>query len=444
MPLLLSRAAKQTFAFFIALFVVVGFEARSQSEPLKIMPLGNSITQGNTQYVSYRYPLWKKLIDSELNFEFVGSHTENDGGTPAFDPYKGQTFSNRNEGHWGWTTDQVLAGRDGKGNIAEWADAYKPDIVLMHLGTNDMFSNQSIDETIDEIEAVISTIHGKSPGVSIFIAKLIPADGQKVGPTTAANIQILNQRIEQLVNEQSAAGPPLILVDQNTGFDATEGADTYDGVHPNDSGMEKMAQRWFDAITNEITIPLPVELHSFKGIPSQSGVQLSWETASEQENAFFEVQRGQTASEFKAIGRVEGAGTTSLPQRYTFEDKEASQSVNYYRLRQVDHDGTQSLSSVIAVSLVQADSEEMRVYPTRTKASTPVTVQMLALQPMEKFLVSIYTLEGKLVKEFEAEADSRGNFTQLVNTAELSDGVMYMVKATLANRAFIRHLLVDR
>ncbi|WP_299987660.1 SGNH/GDSL hydrolase family protein [uncultured Pontibacter sp.] len=438
----LSRYRKR--AYTLILLLLISLDVYPQAQPIKIMPLGNSITQGNMDFVSYRYPLWKKLIDSDVKFEFVGSHTENNDGTPPFDDYKGQSFSNRNEGHWGWTTDQVLSGKDGKGNIVQWADTYKPDIVLMHLGTNDMFSDQDIGGTVEEIEAVINAIHEKSPGVTIILAKLIPADGQVVGPAKAQNIQLLNQQIEAIANGQSSDGPPIILVDQNTDFDAREGKDTYDGIHPNDSGMEKMAQVWFEAIMNEIIIPLPVELHSFKGKPTQSGVQLDWETASEQDNAYFEVERSQTATEFTAIGRVEGIGTTSLPQSYTFQDKEAGNGVNYYRLRQVDFDGTESFSLVLAVSLMQATTEEMRVYPTRTKSNSPVTVQMLALQPMEKFSISIYTLEGKLVKEFEAEADNRGNFVQLLNTAELSDGVMYMVRATLPGRAFIRHLLVDR
>ncbi|MBX0334109.1 SGNH/GDSL hydrolase family protein [Pontibacter sp. HSC-14F20] len=431
-----SRYRKQAYTFLLSLFII--FEVYPQAQPIRIMPLGNSITQGNMEFVSYRYPLWKKLIDAEVNFEFVGSHTTNNGGTPTFLDYNGQSFSNRNEGHWGWTTDQILA------NIAQWAGTYKPDIVLMHLGTNDTFMNQGIDNTVDELKAVIAAIHDNSPGVTILLAKLIPADGQVVGTDQARNIQLLNQRIEALVDAQPADGPPIILVDQNTGFVAMEGKDTYDGIHPDSSGMERMAQVWFEAIMNEITIPLPVELHSFKGIATQSGVRLEWETASELDNEFFEVQRGQSVTEFDSIGRVEGAGTTSLPQSYTYQDKKAGNGVNYYRLRQVDFDGTASYSPIVAVSLMQATTEDMRVYPTRTKSSNSVTVQMQALQPLEKFNISVYTLEGKLIKEFEAEADNRGNFIQLLNTAELSNGSMYMVRASLSGRAFIRHLMIDR
>ncbi|MBD1396618.1 cellulose-binding protein [Pontibacter sp. JH31] len=406
------------------------------------MPLGNSITQGDMEYVSYRYPLWQKLIDAGLNFEFVGSHTENNGGTPSFATYKGQTFSNRNEGHWGWTTDQVLYGRDGKGNIGQWARAYKPDIVLMHLGTNDMFLSHDIDETVEELKAVIRTIKTESPEATIFIAKLIPAYDQRVGPTAAQNIERLNERIELLAAGQNELYPPVILVDQNTGFNARQGADTYDGVHPNTSGMEKMAQRWFDAIMDEIIIPLPVELQSFKGMATKNGTRLSWTTASEQDNHYFEVQRSQDIKNFEPIGRVDGAGTTSLSRTYTFDDNEAPAGTNYYRLRQVDFDGTASLSAVVAVDLARAEIENMQVYPTRTQGD-PVTLEMWALQPNEKFNIAIYTLDGKLISSFEAEADGQGNYSSSINPSDLKEAALYLVRATLTNRVFLRHLLVD-
>lgn len=97
-----------------------------------------------------------------------------------------------------------------------------------------------------------------------------------------------------------------------------------------------------------------------------------------------------------------------------------------------------------ALSQMQAVTEEMRVYPSHTNSERPVTVQMLALQPLEKFDISIYTLEGRLIKKFEAAADKRGNYVQLIDTSDLSDGSMYMVQATFTDKAFIRHLQVDR
>ncbi|MDO6392057.1 SGNH/GDSL hydrolase family protein [Pontibacter sp. BT731] len=461
MRALLIRFRRQ--AYLLIPFLFFGMEAYSQAQPIKIMPLGNSITQGSHLFPSYRYELWKKLIDADVNFEFVGSQSLNynfdrqsEAPSPNVnDTYGGKTFTNKHEGHWGWRADEILNGRNGN-SIASWAEAHKPDLVLLHLGTNDLFQKQSIETTLTDLRQIVGVLREKNPAVLIILAQLIPADPKdQYLKEVSEQIPLFNAQLPDLVtslnNDSRYPDSQVVLVDQNTGFNPAKNpnsvvgqGDTYDGLHPNKLGEAKMAQVWLEAIMNEIVIPLPVELHSFKGMATQSGVQLDWETASELDNAFFEVQRGQSATEFDAIGRMEGAGTTSLPQSYTYQDKEAGNGVNYYRLRQVDFDGTQSYSPVVAVSLVQATTEEMRVYPTHTKSSHPVTVQMLALQPLEKFSISIYTLEGKLVKEYEAEADNRGNFIQLLNTAGLSDGSMYMVRASLPGRAFIRHLMIDR
>jgi lysophospholipase L1-like esterase len=459
--ILLFRKPALTLIF--TLFVVAGFDAFSQATPLKIMPLGNSITQGSHIFPSYRYELWKMLIDAGVNFEFVGSQNLNwhfDTKAEAPSPrvnetYNGKTFSNIHEGHWGWKVDEVLNGKDGQRNkqtLSHWVRRHKPDIVLLHLGTNDLFYSQTPQSTIEELRMVVAEIRKESPGVTIFMAQLIPAylDNTLDNPTNQRITQY-NQLMVDLAASLNTAQSPVILVDQNSGYNATINynsepgkGDTYDGLHPNFLGELKMAERWFEAFMNEIIVPLPVELHSFKGMASTTGVRLSWMTASEQDNHYFEVQRGETTASFKAIGRVKGVGTTSLSQNYTFEDKDARKGVNYYRLRQVDFDGTESYSAVVAVNLAKADREDMRVYPTHTQGNNPVTLQMLALKPQEKFSIGIYTLDGKLIKEFDAEADGQGNFIQLINPAELRDGSMYMVRATLPGRVLLRHLLVDR
>ena len=314
---------------FLFLPFLLLFRISLHAEQLKIMPLGNSITQGNMEHPSYRYRLWKKLIDAEVDFEFVGSHNENQGGIPALPAYKGKTFSNVNEGHWGWNADQILNGnRDqpSKGELRKWLKKYQPDVVLMHLGTNDMFRNHDLDETVAELREVVRQIRAEAPQVTILMAKLIPAYSQAAGEQAVNNINRLNQRIPLLVQELNSLQSPVILVDQNTGFDPATGVDTWDGIHPNASGEEKMAQVWFEALLNGIITPLPVELHDFKGIATPSSVQLTWATATEQDNDYFEVQRAQdtAATAFIPIGKVKGAGTTSLTTRYTFEDKEAA------------------------------------------------------------------------------------------------------------------------
>ncbi|WP_375437819.1 T9SS type A sorting domain-containing protein [uncultured Hymenobacter sp.] len=95
--------------------------------------------------------------------------------------------------------------------------------------------------------------------------------------------------------------------------------------------------------------PLPVELKSFTATASVKGTQLQWTTASEKDNAAFEVQRGATAEQFQTIGRVSGKGTSSQSHSYEWVDKQPLSGLSYYRLRQLDYDGTESFSPVAVV-----------------------------------------------------------------------------------------------
>ncbi|MBL7923144.1 MAG: hypothetical protein JNL88_03000 [Bacteroidia bacterium] len=95
--------------------------------------------------------------------------------------------------------------------------------------------------------------------------------------------------------------------------------------------------------------PLPVVWLSFRGQVTGAGVMLEWETASEVHNDYFEVERASVTGEFMPIGRVNGQGTTNVRTAYHFTDDEPLNERGYYRLTQVDRDGTRSFSSLIAV-----------------------------------------------------------------------------------------------
>lgn len=96
--------------------------------------------------------------------------------------------------------------------------------------------------------------------------------------------------------------------------------------------------------------PLPVDLVTFGGTAMPGFNLLEWETASEVNNAYFEIQKSADGRVFEASGeRVAGAGTTNTVQKYTFRDIAPVAGLNYYRLNQVDHDGAARLSRIIAV-----------------------------------------------------------------------------------------------
>jgi acyl-CoA thioesterase I len=198
---------------------------------VKIMPLGDSIIQGNKTHVSYRRSLWKLIQSQRYAVDFVGSlRTQQDGEAPVKD------FDLDHEGHWGWRVDEILAQLDG------WAKAMKPDIVLIHLGTNDIAQQQDLKETVAELKQVITKLRGVNPKVKVLMAQIIPLLGSE------ARCKEFNGQLQVLARQITTQESPVVVVDQFTGFRAEAGKDTYDGAHPNRIGEQKMAQRWLSAL----------------------------------------------------------------------------------------------------------------------------------------------------------------------------------------------------
>ncbi|GGF00607.1 T9SS type A sorting domain-containing protein [Hymenobacter cavernae] len=103
------------------------------------------------------------------------------------------------------------------------------------------------------------------------------------------------------------------------------------------------------AVTSNGGGVLPVELTAFNAARTGTTVSCTWATASEKNNEKFVVERSLDAKTFQAIGTVEGAGTTTNTSNYSFVDQQPTLGINYYRLRQVDTDGEESFSPVVAV-----------------------------------------------------------------------------------------------
>jgi len=95
--------------------------------------------------------------------------------------------------------------------------------------------------------------------------------------------------------------------------------------------------------------PLPIELSDFTVRSVKNTTHLRWATATERNNAHFSIERSANGSNFTEIGRVAGKGTTTTKQDYTFADERPLKGINYYRLKQVDFDGTASYSGVVSV-----------------------------------------------------------------------------------------------
>jgi lysophospholipase L1-like esterase len=214
----------------ILLVLALAFASTAWAEtlsPIRIMPLGDSITYGtnSTGTVGYRRPLYLSLTGAGNNVDFVGSQTD---GSPS-------DFDRNHEGHRGWRADQI---RDG---VTGWLNATPADIVLLHIGTNDISQNQGAAGTATEIGQILDlidtweTAHNE---IWVVLARIVNRNDSRSGVTTT-----LNNLIQALANTRIASGDRIVVVDMESALSYP--GDLSDTVHPNDTGYGKMATAWY-------------------------------------------------------------------------------------------------------------------------------------------------------------------------------------------------------
>lgn len=209
--------------------------------PIRILPLGDSITQGgraDRPEYTYRYPLYYMLRKAGYSVEYVGSLREGLQPGAVWAPQDGVPFDPRHEGHYGWKTAAV---RD---KLSEWMRGYPapPDIVLIHLGSNDQGATDYDAAIVRPLREMIGLLRGKNPHVAVFLGHLNFNGG------AALKIRPL---VDALAKEMSTKESPVVTVAHYKGWHenpADAETDTFDWAHPNPSGQRKMAAAWFAAM----------------------------------------------------------------------------------------------------------------------------------------------------------------------------------------------------
>ncbi len=191
-----------------------------------------------------------------------------------------------------------------------------------------------------------------------------------------------------------------------------------------------------DNITVWANGPLPIKLNMFAGVREGNKNILSWETAQEQNNKGFELQRSVDGKEFTPITFVNSKatnGNSSVNLSYTYMDSKPSNANNYYRLRQVDFNGKESFSNVVLLKSVQNTKAEITtVYPNPAKEKINVVLNTVA---SEKITVKITDLAGRIISVRNVETIVGDNNLQF-NTSALANGT-YLIKVTTANNVEI-------
>ncbi len=171
--------------------------------------------------------------------------------------------------------------------------------------------------------------------------------------------------------------------------------------------------------------PLPVELLSFDGKIVSNGVQLRWSTASEINNDYFEVQKMVANGEkFAPITTVKGSGTSGEIHHYDYLDTKVATGINYYRLKQVDYNGRETLSNVVSVNF--DGNYTFSIYP-NPATGTELNVQVLGIKDTDMVGISLFDELGRKVLSFRAPVDEQsGSVEGRMPIDKLSDGIYYV------------------
>lgn len=190
---------------------------------------------------------------------------------------------------------------------------------------------------------------------------------------------------------------------------------------------------------DESNTPLPVELTSFTASAKGNVVELTWQTATEKNSSYFEVQRKSDKDSWNTIGKVSAAGTTTEKAKYSFTEKNVKGAVAYYRLKMVDLDGSYSYSKEVEAKVdLPVNFELSQNYPNPFNPSTTIKY---AVPVDSKVRLEIYSMLGELVTTLVNDLQPAGNYTVAFDASRFASGT-YIYRLTAGTTVMTKKMLL--
>jgi len=368
----------------------------------------------------------------------VGNHDEdgwgNPDGTEMFNVHFGiSRFEGRNYygGHYGSDND----------NHYDLFSASGINFIVLYIEYN---SDQTIND--DEIIWAKDILQSYSDRRAIIVSHGILSDGNP------GDFRPQGEVIYEAVKEHSNVF--LMLCGHTNGEGQRE--DTYQGntIHTlladyqgsSNGGNGRLRIMEFDPVLNKIDVktyspwlddydtdassqftittdfsPLPVELAFFTASLNGNNIVLRWRTETEVNNYGFDIERTKDKSDWVTIGFVEGHGNSNSPKQYNFIDTEIDRSGKYYyRLKQIDNDGTYEYYDVVTVEVSVPENFYLsQNYPNPFNPETRIDYTL----PEKQFVsLRIYNTLGELVAELVNEINEAGSYSVKFNASKLPSG----------------------
>ena len=334
---------KSSTCFSVIVFALL-FEiiiASPVNAVIKIMPLGDSITQGvdsgavpdeSAYYIAYRKTLHDLLVDAGYAVDFVGS--QNDGSAVFAD--------SQHEGHGGWTADDI------GGHIYNFLMANPASIILLHIGTNDINEPQApagivadVSQLLDEIDRYGSD---HSVNITVILALIINRLNYTCG--NASTTTTFNDDLYYMAQDRIDSGDRIEIVDMECGADLDYRQEPVGNMnnelHPFSTGYDKMAEVWFSGFQ---AIQPTAHAGSNQTVNSDDFVTMDGSNSSDHFGAAVSYQWTQTQGTAVVLSDTHAAKPT-----FTAPDVGSSGEILTFRLTVTDPTGLEA-SDTTSVSV---------------------------------------------------------------------------------------------
>ena len=272
--------------------------APAASAKLIVYPVGDSITWGTTAAGGYRSPLYQKLTTAGYDVDMVGSVKD------FADSVLIDAGEEHHDGHSGWRILQIDQ------QIERWLQLFEaPDVILIHIGTNDFGSGASNTNAIGQLDNLMTKIARATPTSHMIVTNLL----ERVGNANT-NIQAqFNPFIEGKIAGQVALGRKVSFLDMRS---AVPLSDMPDRLHPNLAGLTKMADAYYGAIRKIFPAPAPFQITSLQieDIEEIKQASISWNSKPDRS---YVVQFSLDGSKWSDLPISIPSGGTTTSQTFT-------------------------------------------------------------------------------------------------------------------------------
>lgn len=233
-------------------------DAAPPAEQVRVMPVGDSLTQGSIGDHTWRYWLWQHMDDeAELAAEFVGPYdglanldpdvfpdTPEDEGAASH--YADPDFDQAHASLWGATAEELAT------DIGTFVTDHEPDYLLVLAGINDLRGGASSEEALEHVHDLVDAARVARGDVQIVLGELPPVWGSNQDQELNADIDAFNRTLGQLATELTGEDSPVTVA--ATAADYAPDRDNWDAVHPNAQGEQKIAAAFADILADDLNL----------------------------------------------------------------------------------------------------------------------------------------------------------------------------------------------